>query len=188
MAPGSGLWQDQLNNHIAPGANEVGFDYSFLIPATGDRVPAVFVENGDVVNLDPADPIQVDYNRRIGNEPLGSEHPELLKMKADAQHSNTIVNGESRIGYMSGGKSARWVDEDFAQTFHSKAVWFIEKAKDKPFFLYCSFHDIHVPRMPNKAFVGKSTLGPRGDAIAQMDWAVGQIVAMLKQRGLIKIP
>ncbi len=136
---GLGYGRIDWNSHITPGANEVGFDYSFLIPATGDRVPAVFVENGDVVNRDPADPIQVDYNQRIGNEPLGSEHPELLKMKADAQHSNTIVNGESRIGYMSGGKSARWVDEDFAQTFYSKAVSFIDKAEGKPFFCITPF-------------------------------------------------
>ncbi len=40
--------------------------------------------------------------------------------------------------------------------------------------------------MPNKEFVGKSKLGPRGDAIAQMDWAVGQIVTALRQRGLDK--
>jgi len=183
---GLGYGKIDWNNHITPGANEVGFDYSFLIPATGDRVPTVFVENGDVVNRDPADPILVDYSQRIGNEPLGSEHPELLKMKADEQHSNTIVNGESRIGYMSGGKSARWVDEDFAQTFHGKAMSFIDKAGDKPFFLYYSFHDIHVPRMPSKEFVGRSELGPRGDAIVQMDWAVGQIVTALRQRGLDK--
>lgn len=181
---GLGYGTIDWNKHIAPGANEVGFDYTFLLPATGDRVPAVFVENGDVVNRDPADPIRVDYSRRIGSEPLGSEHPELLKMKADPQHSNTIVNGVSRIGYMTGGKDARWIDEDFARTFHDKAVAFIDRAKDKPFFLYYAFQDIHVPRMPNKDFVGKSKLGPRGDAIVQMDWAVGEIVAALRQRGL----
>jgi arylsulfatase A len=183
---GLGYGKIDWNTHITPGANEIGFDYSFLIPATGDRVPTVLVQNGDVVNRDPNDPIQVDYAQRIGNEPLGSEHPELLKMKADPQHSNTIVNGVSRIGYMSGGEKARWVDEDFAYTFHRKAVEFIDHAQQQPFFLFYSFQDIHVPRMPNEDFKGKSELGPRGDAIAQVDWAVGAIVAELKKRGLEK--
>ncbi len=34
------------NGEIKPGPNEVGFDYSFIFPATADRVPTVFVENG----------------------------------------------------------------------------------------------------------------------------------------------
>jgi arylsulfatase A-like enzyme len=47
------------NAEIKPGPREIGFDYSFLMPATGDRVPCVFVENQRVVGLDPKDPIQV---------------------------------------------------------------------------------------------------------------------------------
>lgn len=183
---GLGYGKLDWNRHISPGAHEIGFDYSFLIPATGDRVPTVFVENGYVVNHDAGDPILVDYANRIGDDPTGSENPELLKMKADPQHSNTIVNGVSRIGFMSGGDSARWVDEDFPYIFNKKTVEFIEHSGDKPFFLFYSFHDIHVPRLPHKNFAGKSDLGPRGDAIVQMDWVVGEIVAMLRKKGLEK--
>ncbi|HTH30050.1 MAG TPA: sulfatase-like hydrolase/transferase, partial [Lacibacter sp.] len=39
------------NEKITPGPAEIGFNYSFLIPATGDRVPCVFVENQEVINL-----------------------------------------------------------------------------------------------------------------------------------------
>ena len=49
------------NEEIKPGPLEIGFDYAFLIPATGDRVPTVYMENRDIVNLDPADPITVSY-------------------------------------------------------------------------------------------------------------------------------
>ena len=49
------------NGEIKPGPLEVGFDYSFIIPATGDRVPCVYVENHRVVGLDPNDPIRVSY-------------------------------------------------------------------------------------------------------------------------------
>jgi len=69
------------NGTIKPGPNEIGFNYSFLIPATGDRVPCVFIEDHHVVGLDPNDPMQVSYGKPIGNEPTGKDHPELLKMK-----------------------------------------------------------------------------------------------------------
>jgi arylsulfatase A-like enzyme len=96
----------------------------------------------------------------------------------------TIVGGISRIGYMSGGKAARWVDEDMADTITQKAIAFIEKNKSKLFFLYFSTHDIHVPRVPHPRFVGKTDMGPRGDVIVQLDWCVGEILKTLEKNGL----
>lgn len=172
------------NEEISPGPRETGFDYSFLIPATGDRVPCVFVENQKVAGIDPEDPIEVSYGAPIEGYPIGSEHPELLKVSADPQHSNTIVNGISRIGFMRGGEKALWKDEDFPFVLTDKGKAFISENKEDPFFLYFAFHDIHVPRMPNEMFTGKSTMGPRGDAIAQMDWCVGQLTEHLENLGL----
>ncbi len=174
------------NEEIKPGPNEVGFDYSFIIPATGDRVPCVFVENHNVVGLEKDDPLFVNYNKKIGDLPTGLSNPELLKMPADTQHSCTIINGISRIGYMDGGEKAWWVDENFPYVLTGKAEKFIEDNKDKPFFLYLAFHDIHVPRSPNPRFVGKSSMGPRGDAIVQLDWCTGQIIKKLKELDLDK--
>jgi arylsulfatase A-like enzyme len=164
------------NGEITSGPMDIGFDYNFIIPATGDRVPCVFVENRRVVGLDPKDPIKVSYTGRIGNEPTGKENPELLKMQPSHGHDMTIVNGISRIGYMTGGKSALWVDEDIADVITGKAVKFIEQNKNKPFFLYFATHDIHVPRVPHPRFAGKSGMGPRGDAILEFDWSVGEIM------------
>lgn len=180
---GSGAGAD-WNGEIKPGPMDIGFDYNFLIPATGDRVPCVFVENRRVVNLDPGDPIKVSFKDPILVEPTGKEHPELLKMHPSHGHDMTIVNGISRIGYMSGGKSALWVDEDIADIITGKAKKFIEDNKEKPFFLYFSTHDIHVPRVPNQRFVGKSGMGPRGDAILEFDWSVGEIVKTIENLNL----
>lgn len=172
------------NAEVRPGPLEIGFDYSFLLPATGDRVPTVFLENHRVVDLDPSDPIEVSYKGKVGNRPTGYENPELLRVKADRQHSDTIVNGVSRIGHMAGGESAEWVDEEFPDVFTEKAVEFIRANKNQPFFLFHSFHDIHVPRLPNPRFEGKSTMGPRGDAIAQTDWIVGAFIDELERLGI----
>lgn len=172
------------NGEITKGPNDIGFDYSFLIPATGDRVPCVFVENRRVVNVDPNDPIRVSFTQAIGGEPTGKDHPELLKMKPSHGHDFTIINGISRIGYMSGGRAARWTDEDIADVLTRKAVGFVETHRAKPFFLYFATHDIHVPRAPHRRFAGKSGMGPRGDVILQFDWAVGEVLKTLDRLGL----
>jgi arylsulfatase A len=174
------------NNEIKPGPLEIGFDYSFLVPATLDRVPTVYVENHRVLDLDPMDPIKVDYNKDFGVYPTGLGHPELLKFGADTQHSNTITNGISRIGFMAGGKSALWKDEDMPIVFLEKVKSFINESKNDPFFLYYSFTDIHVPRAPNDKFKNKSSMGYRGDVIAQMDWSVGELMKLLQSKNLDK--
>jgi arylsulfatase A-like enzyme len=172
------------NGEVRPGPLEIGFDYSFLMPATADRVPCVYVENHRVAGLDPKDPIRVSYTDPIGDEPTGRDHPELLKMKPSHGHDQTIINGISRIGYMSGGKAARWVDEDRADLFTQKAIAFIETNKSQPFFLYFASHDPHVPRTPHPRFVGKSGCGVRGDAIVEFDWCVGELLKTLDRLGL----
>ena len=182
---GLGIGKVDWNKEITPGPREIGFDYSFLIPATGDRVPCVFVENQKVVGLEEEDPITVNYSDRLDDYPVGLDHPEMLKQQADPQHSKTIINGVSRIGYMSGGEKALWKDEEFPFILIDKARDFMSRNQKKPFFLYFSFHDIHVPRIPNKQFVGKSSMGPRGDAIAQMDWCVGELVDYLRENEML---
>lgn len=174
------------NDAVKPGPLEVGFDYSFIFPATADRVPTVFIENHDVIGADPADPIEVSYSHKVGADPTGKENPELLKMKASPNHGHdqTIINGIGRIGWMTGGNTARWTDEELSFTFTEKVKEFIEKNKEKPFFLFYNAIEPHVPRMPASMFKGKSGLGFRGDAILQLDYTVGEIVRTLKYHGV----
>jgi arylsulfatase A-like enzyme len=181
---GLGTRRPDWNGELRPGPLEIGFDYCFIIPATGDRTPCVYVENHRVVGLDPADPIEVNYQKKIGDEPTGKERPDLLTLKPSHGHDNTIVNGISRIGYMSGGKAARWHDETIADTLTSQAVKFIQTHHDKPFFLYFATHDIHVPRVPHPRFRGATDLGSRGDAIAEFDWSAGEVLNTLDKLGL----
>lgn len=181
---GSGPGQTDYSKPIDRGPNQVGFDYSFILPATGDRVPCVYIENGRIVNDDPSDPVQASYRGKIGSEPTGKENPELLKVKLKVGHDGTIINGVSRIGHMTGGKRARWVDEDMADTFAAKAVRFIEQNRQSPFFLYFTPHDIHAPQLPNKRFEGQSDCGLRGDTLRELDWTVGQLLQALRKNGL----
>jgi arylsulfatase A-like enzyme len=185
---GLGSGNVDWNKHISPSPNEVGFDYSYIMAATQDRVPTVFIENGNVLRLDPNDPIEVSYKHKFPDELTGKEHPELLKLKPSPGqgHDGTIVNGISRIGHMIGGESARWIDENMADTFTVRAQRYIRKHKDDTFFLYFALQQPHVPRTPNERFVGKTDLGPRGDVIVEGDWCVGEIMKTLTEEGLLE--
>lgn len=172
------------NEEISPCPNDIGFDSSFIIAATVDRVPTVYVENGRVPGLDPADPLQVSYTENFPGEPTAISNPELMRMKWSQGHSCSVVNGIPRIGYQKGGKSAYWNDEDMADVFLEKVRNFINENKDKPFFLYYGLHQPHVPRTPHSRFVGSSGMGPRGDVIVEADWCVGQLLDLLDETGL----
>lgn len=174
------------NSKVAPGPLEIGFDYSYLIPATGDRVPCVILENHHVLNLDERDPLYISYSDKVGTDPTAIERPELVRQAADEQHGKTIVNGVSRIGYMSGGNAARWRDETLPYKMLHKARHFIDESGAQPFFLYFAFHDIHVPRLPDHQFQGATDMGPRGDAIVQMDYITGQLVEFLEEKGILE--
>jgi arylsulfatase A-like enzyme len=182
---GLGRGEIDWNKEIAPGPREVGFDYSFIMPATADRVPCVYLENQRVVGLDPKDPIRVDYKKLVGDEPTGHDEPYLLKMKLSEGHDGTIVDGISRIGFMTGGKSALWVDEKMAATLAGKATAFIDANHEQPFFLYLATSDIHVPRVPNEQFAAKSLCGVRCDVIEQLDWTVGQVLENLEKHRIL---
>ncbi len=172
------------NGVIAPGPRELGFDYNFLLPTTNDRVPQVYVENDRVLNLDPKDPLWVGDKKPDGDHPTGQSHRATLKMDWSHGHNATIHNGISRIGFYTGGKTARFRDEDLGDKWIEKANTWIEAHRAQPFFLFFASHDLHVPRMPHERFHGATKLGFRGDSIAEFDWSVGELMKTLDRLGL----
>jgi len=183
---GLGTGNVNWNETISPGPNEVGFDYSYIMAATQDRVPTVYIENGDVVGLDPKDPIEIDYKNNFEGQPNGIDNPELLTMKWHHGHNSSIVNGIPRIGFMKGGETAKWSDIDMADHFLKGAQDYVKKHKNEPFFLYYAMQQPHVPRTPHPRFVGTSGMGPRGDVIVEADWMVGEFIKTLKKEGLLE--
>ena len=180
LADGNQDW----NKEIRPGLCDVGFDHSFIMAATNDRTPTVYIEDQRVVGLDVGDPLQVNYQRNFDGEPTGKENPELLtKMTANAGHADSVVNGIGRIGFQKGSKDAYWIDEEMADIFSGKALGYVRDAVNdgKPFFMYYALHQPHVPRVPNSRFVGSSPLGPRGDVIVESDWQVGELLNLLRE-------
>jgi len=184
---GSGIID--YNSTISPGPNEVGFDYSHIMADTQDRVPTVYIENGDVVNLDLNDPIEVNFFHQKKHDdyglPTGLKNPELTTMKWHHGHNGSIVNGIPRIGYMKGGNDALWSDIDMADHFLQKAKEYIKRNKNNPFFLFYTLQQPHVPRTPHPRFEGLSGMGPRGDVIIEADWAIGELYKTLESENLL---
>jgi arylsulfatase A-like enzyme len=167
---GFGNTAPDYNKDLTPGPLEIGFDEFFGLPATNDRVPPVYVRDHRVVGLDPADPIQYTFNAKVAA--TGG----MVKFAA----------GRDRIGFMSGGKAAWWKDTTIADTFTAEVVGFIERNKEKPFFLYFAPHDVHAPTIPNPRFVGSTGLGHRADMLSELDWSVGEVMKTLERLGLSK--
>ena len=174
------------NELVTPGPNQLGFDYSYILAATQDRVPSVYIEDGNVVGLDPNDPIEVNYQKNFEGEPTGLENPELLTMKWHHGHNSSVVNGIPRIGFMKGGEAAKWSDIDMADHFLNGVQKYIKGHNDQPFFLYYPMQQPHVPRTPHPRFEGLSELGPRGDAIVEADWCLGELKKTLEAEGILE--
>jgi len=174
------------NGMLEPGPLEIGFDHCFLLPTTNDRVPQVFVREHRVLNLDQADPLWVGDTIPSPDHPTGITARDTLTMDWSDGHNQTIHNGVSRIGFYTGGQAARFRDEDLADAWvrESKAFIAESQAAGRPFFLFFAAHECHVPRVVSERFQGKSALGPRGDAILELDWCVGELVQTLADAGL----
>lgn len=183
---GNETGKQNWNEVVKPNPSDLGFDYSYIMAATADRTPCMFMENGKGVGLLDNDPVEVSYTTNFSGEPTGKENPELLKLHPSHGHDQAIVNGISRIGYMKGGHNARWKDENIADSIVAHAIRYLEKQKASgiPFFLYLATNDIHVPRAPHARFVGKSGMGARGDALLSFDWSVGRVMEALKRLGM----
>lgn len=172
------------NGQLTPGPLDIGFDHCFLLPTTNDRVPQVFVEDRRVKGLDASDPLWVGDKIPAAHHPTGISHRHTLKMDWSHGHNQTIHNGISRIGFYTGGTSARFRDEDLADAWVAESNRWIEANKEQPFFLFFASHDIHVPRIAHERFQGKTSLGPRGDCVVQFDWCVGELMKTLDRLGL----
>lgn len=74
----------------------------------------------------------------------------------------------------------------YTRIFTEEAVRFVEQSGDAPFFLYLAHKDPHQPFFPSETFAGRSAGGPYGDAVSELDWSVGEVLAALRRRGIVE--
>lgn len=93
-----------------------------------------------------------------------------------------LIEGNKIINPTVTGKD----QEQITTQLTERSVQFIEKNKDKPFFLYVPHPMVHVPLYVSDKFKGKSKAGLFGDVMMEIDWSVGQILETLRKHQLDK--
>ena len=76
--------------------------------------------------------------------------------------------------------------KDLTTNYTLRAVDFIKRNKDKPFFLYVAHSMPHVPLYVNERNENKTNKGIYADVIWEIDWSVGKIIESLKENGIDK--
>ncbi|MBL7224136.1 MAG: sulfatase [Candidatus Brocadiae bacterium] len=109
----------------------------------------------------------------------GVRHLPMEKRLKRWPHLPLIENGKIVNPKVTGKEQAQ-----LTTWYAERAVKFIEKSKDRPFFLYVAHSMPHVPLFVSDKFKGKSKRGLYGDVISEIDWSVGQIRATLEKHGL----
>ena len=151
--------EPDYNQELKPGPLEIGFDSYFGCPRTHNEPPFVFVENHRMVGSDPADPIRI-----IAAKDTKKGWGHGISEGAAAAHA---ARPEDRVDLI----------------FADKAVEFLGRKSDVPFFMYLTFVAPHVPISPAQEFKGTSQAGTYGDFVQQLDFCVGRVLEALKASG-----
>lgn len=123
----------------------------------------------------------------IGKWHLGHHYPYLpLQQGFDEYFGIPYSNDMEAVVYLEGNELyEHTVDQSLTtKTYTEKALDFIDRHQDIPFFLYLPHSMPHVPIHASDQFTGKSERGLYGDVIEEIDWSVGQILEKLTTAGL----
>lgn len=141
---------------LTVGPNQVGFDYSYIIPASLDMPPYTYLENGKPTSL-PLVPFQ------------GKNNPRGVFWRSGPAAKDFVI--EETLDVFIGR----------AKDYLAKA-----STGDQPFFLYLPLTSPHTPWLPSNKFKNKSGAGTYGDFVMHTDDAVGKIMKTLDSLGIAK--
>ena len=137
------------------GPNTVGFNYSYILPASLDMPPYCYLENQKLT------------------EPLSSY-----------TDGNKLESGYTGPFWREGKMAPSFDFHQVLPNFIQRATGFIKnQSKEKPFFLYLPMPAPHTPWMPTENYKGKSKAGEYGDFVQQVDGAIGEILKTLQDAG-----
>ncbi len=116
-------------------------------------------------------PVNYDGKKYDTKDPKAKRYPPL-----------PLIEGEEKI------KTIETLDDQAGLTrlYTERGVKFIDKNKDRPFFLYMPHSMPHAPVAASSKFRGKSKQGLYGDVIEEIDWSAGEIISALKRNGIEK--
>ena len=142
------------NAEIPKGPRELGFDYFFGMPVSHFYPPYVYIENRHVHNLDPDDPLHLEWPEKRGKPT------------------------------QRGGAAATYDKQQAGRELAGRACRFIEANAERPFFLFYPAIEPHTPFTPHPDYHGASDAGLYGDFVVQFDDGVGRILDTLESQGI----
>lgn len=147
--------QIDYTKSLRRGPLDLGFDYSYLISASLNMPPYVYIENGKVVT----EPTDVSGRKRAENS---YAHWIEGDISNDFKHEEVLpVFVEKAISYINENAGS-----------------------DKPFFLYLPLPAPHNPILPLEPWKGKSNINPYADFILMIDDLMGEIIKTTKEKGI----
>ena len=160
-----GVWNGAPEDYSKTegGAQKFDFDYSIELPQGIQNKPYVYYENGA-----------------------------WMKLKSDSKlvhipFAQTEYDEDNRKRNRDGIGDSNWNPSLAGPILANKAVEYIKKQNDNPFFIYYCSQAVHVPHSPSETLDGVkikgSTLGNHGDMIAELDAQVGMMIKALKKTG-----
>lgn len=173
-----GYTNTDFGGKVSGGPNELGFDYSFILPASLDMPPYAFLRNQEVIDTNiilTADAYPHKLDRTI--------------YAWDRKHTNdNDVYWDRGVWWRNGEMSKSFKMENCFDNIVDEGISYIEREgkNKKPFLLYLPLTGPHTPWMPNSQFAGTTELGTYGDFIAQIDNVVSRVTAKLKELGIDK--
>ena len=111
-------------------------------------------------------------------------HPGVLHLPMEERLKRwphlPLIDGNKIINPKVSGKDQEMLTTQYTE----RAVSFIEKNKDNPFFVYLPHSMVHVPLYVSDKFKGKSGAGLFGDVMMEVDWSAGEIMKVLRKHDL----
>ena len=173
---GFGEGENDWDQPLSPGPNDLGFDYYYGVPLVNSAPPYVYVENTSVVRADPNDPlVYIGKGKPDEVTPITPIPPEASQRTTNrfkgAVAAHKLYN-DYTVGTVLTEKATDWITDRTT------------KNKKDPFFLYMATTHIHHPYTPGTNFQGKSDAELYGDFIQELDWMVGEIIATVEKQGV----
>ncbi|MGR3810422.1 sulfatase family protein [Jiulongibacter sp. NS-SX5] len=136
---------------LSSSPNDLGFDYSYIIPSSLDIAPYFYIRNKQLTTL--------DYE----NKPFWK---------------NSAGKG---AWYRNGDTGADFKHEEVLEAITAETLNFMEEKADKPFFIYMPLTAPHSPWLPSEEFSGKSGASMYGDFVTMVDAQVGKVLKKLTE-------
>ena len=166
-----GKWHlGDLEGHLP---TEQGFDQYFGIPYSNDMYIGYSHQFADNVCFRNG----YTLSRAIADQKYVKETRNKAEVKKKLDFASPLFMQDKIVEYPCDQSTT-------TRRYFDKAIEFIEKCNDKPFFAYITPSMPHVPLFVSEEFRGKSKRGLYGDAVEEIDWNVGRLLDFLDQKGL----